>query len=122
MRCRGIRGATTVEENTGKEILAACKELLTLLIDSNKLDKNDVAFGIFTTTEDLNAEFPAMAARQLGWTEVPLLCSREIPVPGSLKKCLRILLMVNTEKSAQEIVHVYIKGARDLRSAIDTKS
>ncbi|MBI4331332.1 MAG: chorismate mutase [Chloroflexi bacterium] len=121
MRCRGIRGATTVESNTGKEILEATKELLRLMIDANSLDKNEIAIAVFTTTEDLNAEFPAMAARQIGWTEVPLLCAREINVPGSLKKCLRILLLVNTEKSPAEIVHIYVKGAKDLRNAIETK-
>ncbi len=122
MRCRGIRGATTVENNTGKEILEATKELLGLLIDANRIDKNEVASAIFTTTEDLNAEFPAMAARQMGWTDVPLMCGREINVPGSLKKCLRILVLMNTEKSAQEMAHVYIKGAKDLRSAIEARS
>lgn len=122
MRCRGIRGATTVENNTGKEILEATKELLGLLIDANHIDKNEVASTIFTTTEDLNAEFPAMAARQMGWTHVPLMCGREINVPGSLKKCLRILILINTEKSAQEVVHVYIKGAKDLRNAIEARS
>lgn len=121
MRCRGIRGATTVESNTGKDILEASKELLRQVSEANKLDKNEIASVIFTTTEDLNAEFPAMAARQMGWTDVPLLCAREINVPGSLPKCLRILILVNTEKTPQELVHVYIKGAKDLRNAIETK-
>lgn len=115
MYCRGIRGATTVERNDRSEILAATKELLLLLIEKNQLHPDDVASAIFTLTEDLDAEFPALAARALGWTEVALMCTREIPVPGSLGKCIRILLHVNTERSAAEIQHVYIKGAVNLR-------
>lgn len=115
MYCRGIRGATTVERNDRGEILAATEELLLLLIEKNQLHPDDVASAIFTTTEDLDAEFPALAARALGWTEVALMCVREIPVPGSLGKCIRILLHVNTERSAAQIQHVYIKGAVNLR-------
>src|SRR6266568_456364 len=95
MYCRGIRGATTVEHNDREEILAATTELLQLLIRRNDLHAEDVASAIFTVTEDLDAEFPALAARYLGWTEVALMCTREIPVPGSLEKCIRILLHVN---------------------------
>lgn len=116
MWCRGIRGATTVEANTRKDILAATRELLQQMIDANGIRGEDVASAIFTTTPDLNAEFPALAARQMGWTEVALLCGHEMNVTDSLQRCLRILLHVNTEKSASEIVHIYIKGARNLRS------
>jgi chorismate mutase len=115
MYCRGIRGATTVEQNDREEILAATTELLQLLIRHNNLQAEDVASAIFTVTEDLDAEFPAQAARSLGWTEVALMCAREIPVPGSLGKCIRILLHVNTTRSAAEIQHVYIRGAVNLR-------
>jgi len=115
MYCRGIRGATTVEKNDRAEILAATKELLELLIEKNDLHKEDVASAIFTVTDDLDADFPALAARALGWTEVALICMREIPVPNSLGKCIRILLHVNTERSASEIQHVYIRGAVSLR-------
>lgn len=115
MYCRGIRGATTVERNDRAEILAATEELLLLLIEKNQLHPDDVASAIFTMTADLDAEFPALAARALGWTEVALMCTREIPVAGSLDKCIRILLHVNTERSATEIQHVYIKGAVNLR-------
>ncbi len=111
MYCRGIRGATTVERNEREEILAATKELLELLIQQNELR----ASAIFTMTGDLDAEFPALAAREMGWTNVPLMCTREIPVPGSLGKCIRILLHVNTTRSAAEIRHVYIRGAVHLR-------
>ena len=115
MYCRGIRGATTVERNEREEILAATKELLGLLIQQNELRAGDVASAIFTMTGDLDAEFPALAAREMGWTNVPLMCTREIPVPGSLGKCIRILLHVNTTRSAAEIRHVYIRGAVHLR-------
>ena len=118
MYCRGIRGATTVEHNERKEILAATIELLELLISQNELRSEDVASVIFTVTEDLNAEFPALAARQLGWTEVALLCAREIPVPNSLGKCIRILLHVNTTRSAAEMQNVYIREAVILRPTL----
>ena len=116
MWCRGIRGATTVDGDTVDDILRESKELLQEMIDANGIRPEDVACAIFTTTPDLNAAFPATAARQLGWTDVPLMCSKEIDVPGSLKGCIRILILYNTEKSADDIVHVYIKGASDLRS------
>ena len=115
MYCRGIRGATTVEHNDREEILAATTELLELLISHNDLRPEDVASVIFTVTDDLDAEFPALAARFLGWTEVALICTREIPVPGSLERCIRILLHVNTTRSAAEIQHVYIRKAINLR-------
>ncbi|TET76464.1 MAG: chorismate mutase [Dehalococcoidia bacterium] len=116
MWCRGIRGATTVDNNTVDDILRESKELLQEMIDANGIKPEDVACAMFTTTSDLNAAFPATAARQLGWTDLPLLCYKEIDVPGSLQRCLRIMILYNTEKSADEIVHVYVKGASDLRS------
>jgi chorismate mutase len=115
MYCRGIRGATTVERNSREEILAATTELLQLLIRKNELRAEDVASAIFTVTADLDAEFPALAARHLGWTEVALMCMQEIPVPNSLGNCIRILLHVNTTRSAAEMQHVYIHGAVNLR-------
>lgn len=114
-RCRGIRGATTVDRNTRESILEAACELLTEIVRANDVEADDVASVIFTTSPDLNAEFPALAARQMGWTDVALLCGHEMNVPGSLPMCLRILLHVNTEKRAKEIVHVYLKGAKVLR-------
>ncbi|QBD77799.1 chorismate mutase [Ktedonosporobacter rubrisoli] len=113
--CRGIRGATTVECNSREEMLAATTELLQLIIERNNLCAEDVASAIFSVTDDLNAVFPALAARQLGWTSVALLNTCEIPVPGSLSKCIRILLHVNTAKSAEEIQHVYLREAVQLR-------
>lgn len=120
MYCRGIRGATTVEQNEREEILAATTELLQLMIQRNELQAEDIASGIFTLTEDLDAAFPALAARMLGWEDVPLLCTREIPVPGSLRKCIRILLHVNTTRSLKEIRHIYIRGAVNLRPTFAT--
>jgi len=117
MWCRGIRGATTVDKNTKEDILGAGKELLQKIIEANGLVPENVASAIFTTTPDLDAEFPAAAARQLGWSHTALLCAQEMNVPGSLPKCLRILILYNTEKSAEEIVHVYIKGATTLKGA-----
>jgi chorismate mutase len=116
MWCRGIRGATTVERNTREDILAATRELLEKMVEANEIKIENIACAIFTTTSDLNAEFPAVAARELGWSEVALLCGQEINVPGSLERCLRILILYNTEKRADEIVHVYIKGAKELKS------
>jgi len=121
MWCRGIRGATTVESNTKEDILNAGKDLLQKMIDANGLVPENVACAIFTTTPDLNAEFPAAAARQLGWSHAALMCAQEMNVPDSLQRCLRILILYNTEKSAEEIVHVYIKGATTLRGAASQK-
>jgi chorismate mutase len=115
MLCRGVRGATTVEANTREAILAATRQLLALMIRRNGIESADVASAVFTLTKDLDAEFPALAARQLGWLDVPLLCGYELNVPGSLGKCIRILLHWNTEKSQKEIQHVYIHGAIQLR-------
>jgi len=115
MLTRGVRGATTVKANTREAILEATAELLQAMAEANGLDSEDVASAFFTSSSDLNAEFPALAARQMGWTDVALLCGHEMQVPGSLLMCLRILLHVNTEKKASEIVHVYLHGARVLR-------
>ena len=115
MWCRGVRGATTVEANSREEILKATRQLLALMIRLNGIDPADVASAIFTVTADLNAEFPALAARQLRWLDVPLLCTYEISVPNALPRCIRILINWNTTKSQTQIQHVYIKEAKRLR-------
>ena len=115
MLVRGIRGATTVASNTREEILSATRELLDEMVRTNEVDHDHVASILFTTTVDLNAEFPAVAARDAGWTDVALQCMHEMNVPGSLPKCLRILMHVNTERSAAEINPVDLHGARQLR-------
>lgn len=115
MPCRGVRGATIADSNTSEDILKATRELLALLIRRNEMEAEDVASVIFTTTPDLDAEFPALAARQLNWLNVALMCAHELNIPGSLRKCIRILIHWNTDKSPDEIQHIYIKGAVGLR-------
>ena len=122
MYCRGIRGATTVDHNNRAEILAATSELLQLMIHQNDLLVEDIASVIFTVTEDLDAVFPALAARQIGWNGVALMCMREIPVPDSLGKCIRVLLHVNTTRSASDIQHVYLREAVSLRPAFELEA
>ncbi len=112
---RGVRGATTVEANTREAILAATNELLGLMIDANNIQPDDVASAIFTTTIDLTADYPALAARALGWHDVALMCMHEMNVPHGLKHCIRILLHWNTDVAAREVKHVYLRGAINLR-------
>ncbi len=118
MMLRGVRGATTAAANTRKDILEATTELLTQVVTANDLRPEDVAAAFFTTTVDLNATFPALAARLMGWDQVPLLCAHEMNVPGSLERCIRVLILVNTDKPASEIRHVYIRGAANLRQSV----
>jgi len=119
MLCRGVRGAISVEANTREAILGATRELLRAMIKANGLEVKDIACAIFTTTPDLNAEFPAAGARELGWNDVPLLCGQEMEVPGALGRCLRVLLLANTSKRAEEMAHVYLKEAQVLRPPAD---
>ncbi len=113
--CRGVRGATTVERDDREEILKATRELLALVIHLNGIHNDEVASAIFTTTPDLRAAFPATAARQLGWLDVPLMCSHEIDVPGALGRCIRVLIHWNTTTPQHAIQHVYLKEAQALR-------
>ncbi len=115
--CRGIRGATTAAANTAEDILEATHELVTALARLNDLQPDEIASAIFTTTPDLNATFPALAAREIGWTEVPLLCGHEMAVPGALDQAVRVLLHVNTDRPASAIRHAFLHGARQLRPA-----
>ena len=117
MKCRGIRGATTVDANTKQSIYASTKDLLREMIKANEVKQDDIASIIFTVTDDLNAAFPAKAAREMGLSNIPLLCSREINVPNSLQSCLRILILFNTNKKPDDIKNIYLKGAADLRSS-----
>ncbi|MXW24295.1 MAG: chorismate mutase, partial [Chloroflexi bacterium] len=103
MMVRGIRGATSVTENTREAILEATAELLDAIVEANDIDRGNVASAFFTTTPDLNAEYPAVAARAAGWTDVPLLCGHEMNVPGGLPRCLRLLIHVNTDLALSEI-------------------
>jgi chorismate mutase len=113
---RGLRGATTVAANEAGQIAERTRELIRLLVELNGLRADDVASALFTVTEDLDAAFPAVAARVFAeWKDVPLLCAREIPVPGSLGRCIRILIHWNTDRPQTEIRHVFLRGARHLR-------
>ncbi len=114
--CWGIRGATTAEDNSRDSILSATKELLQRITDENDLDKSQVAAVWFTTTSDLNAEYPALAARQLGWMNAALLCAHEMAVPNGLPRCIRVLILVNTSKSPEDLKYVYLKEAQGLRA------
>ncbi len=115
MMTRGIRGATTVEVNEPSAILAATRALLQEMASANGVRPEDLAAAWFTVTPDIDAAFPASAARGLGWQQVPLLDAREMPVPGSLARCIRVLLLWNTERAQDAIVHVYQGEARSLR-------
>ena len=115
-KVRGIRGATTADSNTKEAIQEATQELLVRVVEANAVDLDDVAAAIFTTSQDLNADFPAVAARKMGWEHVPLLCGHEMKVPDSQSRCIRVLLLVNTEASPQDIAHVYLREAVNLRA------
>ena len=118
---RGIRGATTVEEDRPDLVLEATRELLRAMLEANGIDAFEpIAAIFFTTTHDLVSTFPAEAARELGMHRVPLICNSEIPVPGRVGKAVRVMLQLNTTKSQDEIVHVYLRGARGLRPDLDS--
>jgi chorismate mutase len=120
MAIRGIRGATTVEKNTREEIVSKTVELLEKLIERNRIPIEEIASVIFSVTEDLDAEFPAVAAHHLGWAHTPLFCMREIPVRGSLKNCIRVLMHINSDKKQDEMVHVYLYKAKRLRPDLNS--
>lgn len=113
--CRGVRGAITASENSHEAILEATETLLREMVSSNELQPSDLASVLFTTTPDLDAVYPAEAARDMGWTQVPLLCTQEMAVPGSLARCIRVLLHWNTRLYVDEIQHVYLREASSLR-------
>jgi chorismate mutase len=113
---RGVRGAITVNQNTEEEIVTATEQLVAKLIEENNIQPDLVASVFISTTEDINAVFPARALRKFeGWTFVPVMCMQEMPVPNSLKMCVRIMMHVNTTQSQEEITHVYLNGAKILR-------
>jgi len=117
LQCRGIRGAITVLANNKESILAATGKLLVEMAQANRIEIKDIAAIFFTTTPDLNAEFPASATRELGWpSNLALLCGHEMNVPNDLPRCLRILMLVNTEKGPEEITHVYLGEAKKLKN------
>lgn len=115
MHFRGVRGATCAAEDSAEAIWSATRELLELLIEANGIEEDDVASVIFTTTPDLSAAYPAKAARDLGWTQVALIGSQEMNVPGSIPRCVRVLIHWNTPKSNAELKHIFLKEAAALR-------
>lgn len=115
MRLFALRGATTVEDNDAGEILDATTELMRAIMERNALQPRDVVSCIFTATDDLNAEFPAVAARSLGFDSVPLLCAREIPVPGAMPRVIRVLIHYHAE-DMHDPKHVYLRDAASLRA------
>ena len=119
MMVRGIRGAITVERDAPDAIVDATERLLREIVAANGLDPEDLASALFTVTPDLISEFPAAAARRIGWTRVPLLNFTEIGVPGRLARCVRVLIHWNTDRAQDAIVHVYLEGARVLRPALE---
>jgi len=116
MSVRGIRGAITVEQNEEQPILDATIELLNGIVEVNSFEPEDIASVFVTVTQDLDATFPARAIRQMaGWELVPLMCSVEVPVKGSLEKCIRLMVLVNTEVGQKDVRHVYLNRAQVLR-------
>lgn len=113
--CRGLRGATVSDANTPEAIYAATREMLSRLIDANGIVERDLAMAYFTVTPDLNAAFPAAAARQLGWNNTALMCATEIPVPDALPRCIRVLILLNTDREPHELTNIYLNGAEVLR-------
>ena len=122
MPVRGIRGAVNIASNTKEEILTKSKDLLEAILAANRVKPADIAAAIFTLSPDLNADFPAYAARQLGWTDVPLMCARELDVPGAMEKVIRVLLLVNSRIPASKIKHQYLGDTPRLRPDLATKA
>jgi chorismate mutase len=120
---RGIRGATTVDTDSAEEVIGVTRELLSQLIEANEIEPEDIAGAWFTTTRDVNSEFPAIAARQLGWSDVPLLCGHEMEVdhtnPRSIARCIRVLVMLNTDRPASAMRFVYLRGAAAIKQDLD---
>ena len=121
MPVRGIRGAINIASNTKDEILSRSRELLEAIVKANKVKADDIAAAIFTLSPDLNADFPAYAARQMGWRDVPLMCARELDVPGAMAKVIRVLLLVNSNIPSSKIRHQYLGDTPRLRPDLARK-
>jgi len=122
MATRGVRGAITVKKNEKDAIVFATEMLLEKMISVNKIKVEDIASVIFSVTPDLTKEFPAIAAREMGWLYTPLMCTNEIDIEGSLKKCIRVMMIVNSDRSQDKIKHVYLDEAQKLRPDLSTKN
>ncbi len=121
MATRGVRGAITVKKNEKDAIVFATEMLLEKMISVNKIKVEDIAAVIFSVTSDLTKEFPAIAAREMGWLYTPLMCTNEVDIEGSLKKCIRVLMVVNSDRSQDKIKHVYLDEAQKLRPDLSTQ-
>ncbi len=121
MAVRGVRGAITVKKNERDDIIFGTEMLLEKMVSTNKIKVEDIASIIFSVTSDLTKEFPAVAAREMGWLYTPLMCTNEINIDGSLKKCIRALIYVNTDKKQSEIKHVYLEDAQKLRPDLSSE-
>ena len=122
MATRGIRGATTITIDEKEQVLSATKKLLTSILEANPaLRTEDIASALFTVTEDIVSAYPALAARQMGWDQVPMMCAREIPVPGGLPLCIRVLIHWSTEEEQSAVKHVYLRDAVKLRPDLTSK-
>ncbi len=115
MVCRAVRGAITVEENSPEAIYEGARTLLTAMQENNGFEVGELVSVTFTATADLDAAYPAVSAREMGWTEIPLLCMQEMAVKGSLARCIRVLVHWNTDRSPTQIRHLYLRGAEVLR-------
>jgi chorismate mutase len=116
-QCLGLRGATTADTNSREAIVGATKALLCEMVEANQIAETDIAAVFFTTTPDLTAEFPAVAARvHMGWVSTALMTAQEMPVPGATASVIRVMLLINTDRRKEDLVHVYLKGARNLRA------
>lgn len=115
MKFRGVRGATTIDEDSAEAIWSATRELLESVVKANEIDEDDVASVIFTTTPDLTAAYPAKAARDIGWTQVALIGCQEMGVPSGIPRCIRILIHWNTPKSNADLHHIFLREAAALR-------
>lgn len=121
MPVRGIRGAVNIAANTKEEILSKSRELLEAIVKANRVKPQDIAAAIFTLSPDLNADFPAYAARQMGWSDVPLMCARELDVPGAMARVIRVLLLVNSRIPLSKIKHQYLGDTPQLRPDLARK-
>lgn len=115
MECRGIRGAIDVESNDEETIVAATRRLLERIVEANGVRKDEVACAFFTSTPDLDAAYPARAAREMGWAHIPLMCMQEATIADSIPRCIRVLILWNTDRGPDELQHVYLDGAQALR-------
>lgn len=115
MECRGIRGAIDVKTNDEETIVAATRRLLERIVEANGVRSDEVVCAFFTSTPDLDAAYPARAAREMGWAHIPLMCTQEAVTRDSIPRCIRVLILWNTDRGLDELQHVYLDGAKSLR-------